>query len=148
MEELKTINKVWYAPNGNSVYGENEINAVVKSLQNGFLAGFGKSTIEFENRVAKIFGKKYGSFVNSGSSANLLALSCLKLEKDAEIITPSCTFSTTVSPIIQCNYKPVFCDVELNRYVPSVEQILEKITKKTKAIMIPNLIGNKPDWKK
>lgn len=140
--------KVWYAPNGLSVYGENEINAVVESLKDGFLAGFGKKTIEFEKKVSKLFNKKYGSFVNSGSSANLLAIASLNLPKGSEIITPACTFNTTVAPIIQMNCTPVFCDVELNKYVPSVEMILEKITDNTKAIMIPNLIGNLPDWYK
>jgi CDP-6-deoxy-D-xylo-4-hexulose-3-dehydrase len=144
--EIEKVKKIWYAPNGLSVYGEDEINAVLQSLRDGFLAGFGKNTIEFENRIASIFNKKYGSFVNSGSSANLLAIACLNLPKGSEIITPACTFNTTVAPIIQMNHIPVFCDVQLDKYVPSVEMILEKITENTKAIMIPNLIGNLPDW--
>lgn len=105
-----------------------------------------KKTIEFEKRIAKLFNKKYASFVNSGSSANLLAIGCLDLPKGSEIITPSCTFNTTVAPIIQMNCVPVFCDVELNKYVPSVDMVLEKLTNNTKVIMIPNLIGNLPDW--
>lgn len=145
---MENNKKVWYAPNGLSVYGEDEIEAVVKSLRDGFLAGFGKKTIEFEKRIAKLFNKKYASFVNSGSSANMLALSCLKLPKDSEIITPACTFSTTVAPIVQLGFKPVFCDIELNKYVPSVDMVLAKVNENTKAIMIPNLIGNLPDWYK
>ena len=94
------------------------------------------------------FGKKFGGFVNSGSSACLLALASFDLPKDAEVITPACTFSTTGAPILQLGYKPVFCDVDLTSYVPNIENVLEKITNKTKAIMIPNLIGNKPDWKR
>src|SRR3990167_11483091 len=138
--------KIWYAPNGFEAYGDDEIKAVTECLKDGWLAGFGKRTIEFENKVSKLFGKKYGLFVNSGSSANLLALLSLKL-KTGEVITPACTFATTVAPIIQCGLTPVFCDVELNTYVPSVKQVIEKITSETKAIMIPNLIGNKPDCK-
>src|SRR3990167_8792424 len=138
--------KIWYAPNGFEAYGDDEIKAVTECLKDGWLAGFGKRTIEFENKVSKLFGKKYGLFVNSGSSANLLALLSLKL-KTGEVITPVCTFATIVAPIIQCGLTPVFCDVELNTYVPSVKQVIEKITSETKAIMIPNLIGNKPDWK-
>ena len=139
--------KIWYAPNGFEAYGEEEIKAVESCLRDGWLAGFGKYTIDFEKQVAAFFGKKYGLFVNSGSSACLLALLSLNLEKGDEVITPACTFSTTVAPIIQLGYKPIFCDVELNTFVPSVEQVVEKITARTKVIMLPNLIGNTPDWK-
>lgn len=138
--------KVWYAPNKLEAYGDKEIEAVVDCLRDGWLAGNGPKTSEFEDRVSKYFGKKYGVFVNSGSSANLLALLSLKLEKGGEVITPACTFSTTVAPILQTGLVPVFCDVELNTYVPSVQQVIDKITPKTRVIMIPNLIGNKPNW--
>lgn len=145
IDDMK-IRKVWYSPNGLSVYGEKEITAVVNSLNDGWLAGFGPKTIEFEKKVSELFGKKFGLFVNSGSSANLLAIASLNLPKGSEIITPACTFNTTVAPIIQNNLKPVFCDVELTTYVPSVNSVIEKVNENTKAIMIPNLIGNKPDW--
>lgn len=138
--------KVWYAPNTKQAYGEEEIKAVEKCLRDGFLAGFGPKSIEFEKQIAKAFGKKYGVFVNSGSSANLLALACLKLPKGSEVITPACTFSTTLAPIIQLGLKPVFCDVELTSYVPHFHFIYGLITPNTKAIMIPNLIGNKMAW--
>lgn len=141
-----TAKKVWYAPNGFEAYGEDEIKAVEECLRDGWLAGFGKRSIEFEEKVSAIFGKKFGLFVNSGSSACLLALASLDLEKGSEIVTPACTFSTTVAPMLQLDLKPVFCDVILNAYVPSVQQVQDKITPKTAAIMIPNLIGNKPDW--
>jgi CDP-6-deoxy-D-xylo-4-hexulose-3-dehydrase len=139
--------KIWYAPNKFESYGEEEIEAVTKCLRDGWLAGFGPITEEFENRVSKYFGKSKGLFVNSGSSAILMALCSLDLPKCSEIVTPACTFSTTVAPIIQLGYKPVFCDIQLNAYVPSVEQIAEKVTENTKAILVPNLIGNKMDWK-
>lgn len=140
--------RVSYAPDKFESYGEEEINAVVKCLHKGWLAGFGPTTILFEQKIAALFGKKYGVFVNSGSSANLLALACLDLPKGSEVITPLCTFSTTLAPIIQLGLNPIFCDVHLSKYVPSFEQITNEITSKTKVIMLPNLIGNKPDWKK
>ena len=139
--------KVWYAPNKKESYGEREIKAVIDCLNDGWLAGFGPKTIEFEEKISALFGKKYGLFVNSGSSAILLGLNALNLEPGDEVITPACTFSTTLAPIIQCGLKPVFCDVQLGTYVPSVEQVCEKITDKTKVILLPNLIGSKPDWK-
>ena len=138
--------KVWYAPHKFESYGEEEIEAVQKALKDGWLAGFGPYTKEFEAKIAKEFGKKHGVFVNSGSSACLLALASLDLEKGSEVITPALTFSTTLAPIIQLGYTPKFIDSELTTYVPSVEAIIDAITTKTRAIMIPNLIGNKPNY--
>lgn len=142
--------KVWYAPNKFESYGEEEIKAVEACLRDGWLAGFGPRSVEFEEKIAKRFGKKYGVFVNSGSSACLLALAALDLPKGCKVITPACTFSTTLAPIIQLGYKPVFVDVGLRTYVPSVEDIIAAIgdDMSVKAIMVPNLIGNKPDWAK
>jgi CDP-6-deoxy-D-xylo-4-hexulose-3-dehydrase len=139
--------KIWYAPNQKEAYDDREINAVVECLNDGWLAGFGPRTIEFEKKVADLFSKKHGLFVNSGSSAILLGLSALELNPGDEVITPACTFSTTLAPIIQCGLKPVFCDVEIGTYVPSPDQVCSLITDKTKVIMIPNLVGSKPDWK-
>ena len=138
--------KVWYAPYKFESYGKEEIKAVVESLEDGWLAGFGPRTVEFEEKIAKEFGKKYGVFVNSGSSACLLALAALDLPKGSEVITPALTFSTTLAPILQLGYKPKFIDSELATYVPSAEAILNAISSETKAIMVPNLIGNKPNW--
>lgn len=141
------MKKVWYAPNKLEAYGEEEIKAVEQSLRDGWLAGFGPRSIEFEEKIAKEFGKKFGVFVNSGSSACLLAVASLDLPKGSKIITPACTFSTTLAPIIQLGYKPVFVDVGLNDYVADIEQVVNAITEEVKAIMLPNLIGNKPNWK-
>ena len=140
------MKKVWYAPNKFESYGEEEIKAVEACLRDGWLAGFGPRSIEFEEKIAKRFGKKYGVFVNSGSSACLLAIAALDLPKGCKIITPACTFSTTLAPIIQLGFKPVFVDVGLMTYVPAVADIIAAVDEDTKAIMVPNLIGNKPDW--
>jgi CDP-6-deoxy-D-xylo-4-hexulose-3-dehydrase len=142
------MKKVWYAPNKFESYGEQEIQAVVECLRSGWLAGFGPKSVEFEERVAKHFGKKYGVFVNSGSSACLLALASLLLPKGTKVVTPACTFSTTLAPIIQLGLVPVFVDVDLNTYVANVDEVLSVITDDVKVLMLPNLIGNKPDWKK
>jgi CDP-6-deoxy-D-xylo-4-hexulose-3-dehydrase len=142
------MKKIWYAPNKFESYGEQEIQAVVDCLRSGWLAGFGPKSIEFEEKIAKYFGKKYGVFVNSGSSACLLALASLLLPKGTKVITPACTFSTTLAPIIQLGLVPVFVDVDLNTYVANVDEVLSVITDDVKVLMLPNLIGNKPDWKK
>ena len=144
----KQIKKIWYAPYKHEAYGQEEIDAVVESLKSGWLGGQGPKSIEFEEKISKTFGKKYGVFVNSGSSACLLAIAALDLPKGTKIITPACTFSTTLAPIIQLDYIPVFVDVDLHTYCAIVDQVIAKVTNDTSAIMLPNLIGNKPDWNK
>lgn len=144
---MKNNRKVWYAPNKFEAYGEEEIKAVEECLRDGWLAGFGPRSVEFEKRIAKHFGKKYGVFVNSGSAACLLALASLQLPKGTKVVTPACTFSTTLAPIIQLGLVPVFIDVDLRTYCANTEELLSVIDDDVKALMIPNLIGNKPDWK-
>jgi CDP-6-deoxy-D-xylo-4-hexulose-3-dehydrase len=144
---MATQKKVWYAPNQFEAYGEEEIQAVNDCLRAGWLAGFGPCTAEFEQKVSERFGKKHGLFVNSGSSAILLALCALDLKPGDEVVTPACGFATTVAPITQCGLTPVFCDSEFGKYVPSVDQIRAVVTDKTRVLVIPNLIGNVPDWK-
>jgi CDP-6-deoxy-D-xylo-4-hexulose-3-dehydrase len=138
--------KIWYAPNQFESYGEEEIKAVEACLRDGWLAGFGKRTVAFEERVADLFGKKHGLFVNSGSSAILLGLCALDLPKGSEVVTPACGFATTIAPIIQLGLRPVFCDVNPTSYVPTLEHIRAVVTPSTKCILLPNLIGNVPDW--
>ena len=104
--------------------------------------------LNLKKKLAKRFGKKFGVFVNSGSSACLLAIAALDLPKGCKIITPACTFSTTLAPIIQLGYEPKFVDVGLSDYVADIDQVVAAITPDVKAIMLPNLIGNKPDWKR
>ena len=142
------MKKIWYAPYKFQSYGEEEIKAVEESLRSGWLGGQGPKSVEFEKAIAKRFGKNYGVFVNSGSSACLLAIAALDLPKGCKIITPACTFATTLAPIIQLGFKPIFIDVGLTDYVADIDQVVESITPDVKAIMLPNLIGNKPDWKK
>jgi len=140
------MKKIYY---GKAVYNHKEINAVIDVLRNKSLSLVdGVNCKKLENKVAKIYGKKYGLMVNSGSSANLLALSSFKFKKDSEIITPNLTFSTTVAPIYQLNLVPHFIGVEENKFLANINQIEKCINKKTVAIMIPNLLGNICDWKK
>ena len=140
------MKKIYY---GRAVYDAKEINAVLKVLKNNSLSLIdGNKVKELENRVSHIFGKKYGLMVNSGSSANLLALSSFKFKKGSEIITPNLTFSTTVAPIYQLGLTPHFVGVEENKFITDPSQIEKCINKKTVALMIPNLLGNIADWKK
>jgi len=135
------VDWVWYAPNTFDAYGATEIRAVKRSLEKGWLAP-GPLTKEFEKKIAALYGKKHGLFVNSGSSANLLALSLLGLPPGSEVITPACTFSTTLNPILQLGLMPVFVDVDLGTYVTSPRHVLQALSKKTRALLLPHLLGN------
>ena len=88
-------------PYGLSVHGNEEIKAVVKVLKNS--TQMGKNVSEFEKKISKLFDKKYGLMVNSGSSAIMLAMESLNLPEGSEVITPALTFSTTVSYITRNN---------------------------------------------
>lgn len=136
--------RVFYAQ---AVYGEEEIEAVTSVLRSSSLALMdGPKVHEFEARVAETFGKPRGLMVNSGSSANALAIAALGLAAEDEVITPALTFSTTVAPLVQQGLIPVFVDVEPDTYVIDPDRIEAMISPKTKALMIPNLIGNLADW--
>ena len=138
--------RVYY---GKAVYGKEEIAATIDVLKKKSISLIdGPSVKELEKKISKVFGKKYGLMVNSGSSANLLALSSFKFKKGSEIITPTLTFSTTVSPIYQVGCIPHFIDVEKFSFLADIKQIEKAINKKTVAIMLPNLLGNILDWKK
>ena len=140
------MKKIYY---GKAVYDYKEIKAVTKVLKEQPLQLIdGKNVKKLEKKICKLFGKKYGLMVNSGSSANLLAISSLNLKNGSEVITPNLTFSTTVAPIFQLGLVPHFFGVEKNKFVADVNQIEKCINPKTKAIMIPNLLGNIADWKK
>ena len=140
------MKKIYY---GKAVYDSKEINAVLKVLKNNSLSLVDGINVKIlEQKVCSIFGKKYGLMVNSGSSANLLALASFNFKENSEIITPNLTFSTTVAPIYQLGLIPHFIGVEENKFVADVSQIEKCINKKTVAIMVPNLIGNIADWKK
>lgn len=136
--------KITYAK---AVFGDEEKQAVLKSLENGWLAS-GPLVKKFEEEVAKLFGKKYGISTNSGSSANLLAIKALGLPKGSEVITPACTFATTVSEIVNNNLTPVFVDSVIGRYTINEDLVEDAITNQTTAILVPQLIGGICDMPK
>tara|TARA_B100001057_G_scaffold493236_1_gene587269 strand:+ start:348 stop:1553 length:1206 start_codon:yes stop_codon:yes gene_type:complete len=133
--------KISYAK---TVYGKKEIDAVVKCLHES--TQMGKYSSKFEKKISKLFDKKYGLYVNSGSSALYLAMEACNFPKNSEVITPVLTFSTTVGCIVKNNLIPVFVDVGNYDYCIDVNQIESKINKKTVAILAPNLLGNICDW--
>ena len=133
-------------PYGLSVHGKEEIKAVNKVLKT--TTQMGKNVYEFEKKISKLYAKKYGLMVNSGSSALMLALEVLKLPAGSEVITPALTFSTTVSYIVRNNLTPVFVDVNEATYCMNEDHVKGLITKKTKAIVAPHLMGNLVNFQK
>ena len=131
---------------GKNVYGSEEINSVVKTLKKS--TQMGKSVELFEKKIGKYFLKKYSLIVNSGSSALILAMNVLNIKKGDEVITPCLNFGTAVSSIILLGALPKFVDIDVSTLQINIEKIEKKITSKTKAILVPNLIGNIPNWKK
>jgi CDP-6-deoxy-D-xylo-4-hexulose-3-dehydrase len=133
-------------PYGLSVHGNDEIKAVVKVLKSS--TQMGKHVSIFEKKISKLFSKKYGLMVNSGSSALMLAMETLGIPKGSEVITPALTFSTTVGYIVRNKLIPVFVDVEEGTYCINEKKIKDLITKKTKAIVAPHLMGNIVNWER
>jgi CDP-6-deoxy-D-xylo-4-hexulose-3-dehydrase len=133
-------------PYGLSVHGKDEINAVTKVLNS--TTQMGKNVSVFEKKIAKLFSKKYGLMVNSGSSALMLAMETLDIPEGSEVITPALTFSTTVGYIVRNKLIPVFVDVKEGTYCIDENKIKNLITNKTRAIVAPHLMGNIVNWEK
>jgi CDP-6-deoxy-D-xylo-4-hexulose-3-dehydrase len=129
-----------------TVYGQDEIDAVVKCLNES--TQMGKYSREFEKKIASLFNKRACLYVNSGSSALYVGIEALNFPKGAEVITPALTFGTTVGCLVKNNLIPVFVDVEPLTYCIDANRIEEMISEKTVAILAPNLMGNLCDWKK
>lgn len=129
---------------GQTVHGEEEIDAVVAVLRGS--TQMGERVREMQTRIAALFAKQHGIMVNSGSSANYLAVELLGLPPGSEVITPALTFATTVAPIVRNGLVPAFVDVRPGTYNIDEDAIEAMITDRTRAMMIPSLIGNLPDW--
>lgn len=131
------------------VYDKNEMVALADASLDFWLT-YGRFSKKFESELAQFLGVRYALLTNSGSSANLLAISALtspklgdkRLKRGDEVITVAAGFPTTVAPIVQNGLTPVFVDVDLGTYNISVDQIEQAISPKTKAIMIAHTMGN------
>jgi CDP-6-deoxy-D-xylo-4-hexulose-3-dehydrase len=136
------------------VYDSCEMKALIDSSLDFWLT-LGVKGKEFEEKLAELLGLRKVIVCNSGSSANLLAISALKspllenpLRDGDEVITVASTFPTTLAPIIQNNLIPVFVDVELGSYNINVNEIEKAISSKTRAIFFAHTLGNPADIEK
>ncbi|MFM6376079.1 MAG: lipopolysaccharide biosynthesis protein RfbH, partial [Microcystis panniformis] len=138
-----------YIPASGKVFDEQELVKLVDSSLDFWLTT-GRYAAEFEERFAQWMGVKHCLLVNSGSSANLVALSALtspklgekQLKLGDEVITVAAGFPTTVNPIFQNQLIPVFLDVKLPGYDLDIDQLESALSEKTKAIMIAHTLGN------
>jgi CDP-6-deoxy-D-xylo-4-hexulose-3-dehydrase len=138
------MDRIFYS---SSVHDEREIEAVVEVLRSGPQGLWpGRRVVAMERQVAALFGKQHGVMCNSGSSALYLALELLDLPRGAEVVTCALTFSTDIAPIVRGGWVPAFVDVEPGTFCVDVDAIEAMITPATGAILMPNLIGNSPDW--
>ncbi len=138
-----------YIPPSGKLLDFNELSAMIDASLDMWLTA-GRFNDEFEKKFAKFLGVKYALSTNSGSSANLLALSALtshklgerRLKKGDEVITVAAGFPTTVNPIMQYGLIPVFVDCEIGTYNIDVSQIESSITDRTRAIFVAHTLGN------
>jgi CDP-6-deoxy-D-xylo-4-hexulose-3-dehydrase len=138
-----------YIPVSGKLLGEEELLNMIDASLDMWLTG-GRFNREFEEKLSKYLNIKYALTTNSGSSANLLAISALtshklcdrRLKIGDEVITVASGFPTTINPIIQCGLIPVFVDCEIGTYNIDAEKIEEAISEKTKAIFLAHTLGN------
>ena len=131
------------------VFGANEISAAISASAEFWLTS-GPRTLDFEKKLARLIGGRHAFMVNSGSSANLLALSSLtsprlgvrRLLPGDEVITVAAGFPTTVTPILQNGLTPVYVDVDLSTYVANEGALEAAIGPRTRAIMMAHTLGN------
>jgi len=140
--------KIQYAGN---IIDENEVSSALFSILDNWL-GLGKKGREFETAFSNYLGVKDTLLTNSGSSANLLAVSAFtspqfkdQLKPNDEVITTAVTFPTTLNPILQNNLTPVFLDCEIGSYALKTSDLENALSKKTKLIFIAHTLGNPHD---
>jgi len=133
-----------------AVYDEEEIKNMINAILDGWF-GVSKYARRFEAKFSQFLGVKRTIITNSGSSANLLAVSALlsrqlnedeRLRPGDEVITPALTFPTTLNPILQNGLVPVFLDVDPETYNIRAEDLKDALSEKTRAILVPHTLGN------
>ena len=141
-----------HIPVSGKYFGHEEIAAALRASADFWLTA-GPYTEKFERELKNLIGARSAHMVNSGSSANLIAISSLTSEKlgdrrlspGDEVVTAAVGFPTTVSPIIQNGLVPVYVDIDIPTYVPSIEAIENAFSAKTKAVILAHTLGNPPE---
>ena len=142
-----------FYPLTESVLEDSDLNAAIKIIKSKKIT-MGKKTLEIEDFFRKKVTGINSLMVNSGSSANLLIFQCLinpmvkKLKPGDEVLIPAICWSTSLWPIIQSGLKVKFVDIDLKTFNIDTNQLIKKITKKTKALMLVHALGNCADMNK
>lgn len=153
--KLQTKKKEWtpgvdWVQYAGSLFDENEFIAGIETFLDGWLA-LGENGIRFENKFSPKLGKEFGALTNSGSSANLLMISSLSsrklfnLPKGSKIITPVAGFPTTINPILQTGYEPIFIDIELDTLNLNIEQLEAAAKSGASALIFAHVLANPPN---
>jgi CDP-6-deoxy-D-xylo-4-hexulose-3-dehydrase len=151
----KQSNKTWEAGKdwvqyAGPFFDDKEYIAAVKSLLEGWLV-LGKDAISFETIFPKLVNKEYGILTNSGSSSNLLMMLAMtskrlyNLPKGTKVITPIAGFPTTINPILQVGFEPLFVDIDLDTLNLNLDQVEEASKKGAKIITFAHVLGNPPN---
>jgi CDP-6-deoxy-D-xylo-4-hexulose-3-dehydrase len=131
-------------------FNDEEYTASIKSLLSEWLV-LGQDSISFETKFPKYFGKDFGILTNSGSSSNLIMMSALTskrlhgFSKGTKVITPIAGFPTTINPIFQVGFDPVFVDIDLDTLNLNLEQVEQQARKGAKIITFAHVLGNPPN---
>ena len=153
LKDLKGKNNTFYYPLSINTWDNKEYEAINKVISSQNFT-MGEKVKEFENKFAKYMGSKYSVMVNSGSSANLLMIAALVLDKNIdlnegdEVIVPTLSWATTYYPLQQYRLKSKFVDINLDTLNIDEDAIVSAISKKTKAIFAVNVLGNPCSFKK
>jgi len=153
--DKKSADKTWspgkdWVQYSGPVFSSDEYVAAISSLLDGWLV-LGKDAISFENEFPKQFNKKYGILTNSGSSSNLLMLSALtskrlyNLKRGTRVITPIAGFPTTLNPIFQLGFEPVFVDIDIDTLNLNLDQVEQAVKLGAKIITFAHVLGNPPN---
>ena len=153
--DKKSADKTWspgkdWVQYSGPVFSSDEYVSAISSLLEGWLV-LGKDAISFENEFPKQFNKKYGILTNSGSSSNLLMLSALtskrlyNLKRGTRVITPIAGFPTTLNPIFQLGFEPVFVDIDIDTLNLNLDQVEQAVKLGAKIITFAHVLGNPPN---
>ena len=148
------MQKKFFYPLLEDPYRKKDLTSAIKVIKTGRIT-IGKHTINFERKFSKKINTNFSVMVNSGSSANLLALQCLinpyrknRLKSGDSVLIPSVCWSTSLWPIIQSGLKPVFVDVDIKTLNLDLDDLSKKINKRTKALMLVHVLGNSTNMDK
>tara|TARA_B100000965_G_scaffold24483_1_gene18340 strand:+ start:5594 stop:6724 length:1131 start_codon:yes stop_codon:yes gene_type:complete len=137
-----------FIPVNTPLIDREDAKAVFKTVKSGWISSEGTNVVEFENKISKFLGRKFGCSVSSGTAALEIAIKSLDLKKDDEVIMPSFTIISNAFAIVKSSAYPVLVDVDLDTWNIKIDDIEKKITKKTKCIMLPHIYGLANDMNK